>query len=54
MIGAIATHVTRGDPVPSVVVTCVLFAMSATLAFKRLSQFRGRSARSGRAAVGQS
>jgi VIT1/CCC1 family predicted Fe2+/Mn2+ transporter len=40
MIGAIATHITRGDPAPSVVITTVLFAMAATLAFKRYRALR--------------
>lgn len=36
MLGAIATHVLRGDPMPSVVITAALFAMSVTIAVKRL------------------
>jgi hypothetical protein len=38
MIGAIATHIGRGDPVPSVVITAVLFVMSATVAVKRFAE----------------
>jgi len=35
MIGAIITHVTRQDPVPSIVVTTVLFALCAGVAARR-------------------
>ena len=38
MIGAIATHISRGDPAPSVVVTVVLFVMSAVVAAKRFGE----------------
>ena len=44
MIGAIATHVTRGDPAPSIVITSALFVMCTTLAVKRFGEFRGTSA----------
>lgn len=43
MIGAIATHIGRGDPAPSVVITTALFAMAATLAAKRFGQFRSQA-----------
>ena len=38
MIGAIATHISRGDPAASVVVTAVLFAMSSVIAGKRFAE----------------
>ena len=40
MIGAVATHVTRGDPAPSIVITSVLFVMCVTLAKKRFDQIK--------------
>jgi hypothetical protein len=40
MIGAVATHIARADPIPSVIITSLLFAMSTTLAVKRFRQFR--------------
>ena len=40
MVGAIATHVTRGDPAPSIVITSMLFLMSMGLAFKRFGELR--------------
>jgi len=40
MIGAIATHIRRGDPAPSIVITTVLFLMAATLAVKRYGEFK--------------
>jgi hypothetical protein len=40
MIGAVATHIARGDPIPSVVITGLLFVMSATVAVKRFTQIR--------------
>jgi len=43
MIGAIATHVVRGDPALSVVITSALFLMSVTVAVKRLAEVRGDS-----------
>jgi len=42
MIGAIATHVVRGDPAPSVVITVTLFVMSVTVAVKRFGQLGSR------------
>lgn len=41
MVGAIATHVLRGDPILSVVITSALFAMSTTVAVKRFAEVRG-------------
>ena len=35
MIGAIATHVLRGDPALSIVITSLLFAMCVAIAVKR-------------------
>ena len=35
MIGAFITHATRGDPVPSMVVTAVLFGLCTFVAVKR-------------------
>ena len=43
MVGAILTHVTRQDPPASIVITSLLFAMSATLAVKRLGEIRATS-----------
>jgi hypothetical protein len=43
MMGAIVTHVTRQDHPVSIVITCLLFAMSATLATKRLGEIRERT-----------
>ena len=43
MIGAIATHVIRGDPALSIVITSIIFSMSVTLAVKRLGQVRNPS-----------
>jgi hypothetical protein len=40
MIGAIATHIGRGDPAPSVVITAVLFVMSAVVAARRFTELR--------------
>ncbi len=40
MIGASATHVVRGDPALSVIVTTVLFVMGVTVALKRHRQFK--------------
>ena len=40
MIGAVATHITRGDPAPSIVITCLLCAMAATVAVKRFGEVR--------------
>lgn len=40
MVGAIATHVGRGDPVLSVVVTSALLVMSIVVATKRLGALR--------------
>ena len=37
MVGAIATHIGRGDPALSIVITGALFAMSATVAVKRFA-----------------
>lgn len=42
MIGAIATHVGRGDPAPSIVITVLLFAMSGFVAAKRFAALRGQ------------
>ena len=42
MIGAIATHISREDPVASVIITSVLFAMSATVAVKRFGEVRDK------------
>lgn len=38
MIGAVATHISRGDPAPSVVITSVLFAMSAVVSARRFAE----------------
>lgn len=43
MVGAIVTHIARQDPPASIVITSLLFAMSATLATKRRSGIRGTS-----------
>jgi hypothetical protein len=43
MIGAVATHVMRGDPVPSIVITSMLFVMGATVAAKRFAALRESS-----------
>jgi hypothetical protein len=39
MMGAVITHVTRQDPPLSIVITGILFAMSATLAMKRFGEY---------------
>ena len=38
MIGAVATHIVREDPALSVVITSMLFVMSATVAVKRFGE----------------
>lgn len=38
MLGAVVTHVTRADPPQSIVITAVLFVMSATIAVKRFGE----------------
>jgi hypothetical protein len=38
MVGAVVTHLVRQDPAPSVVITASLFAMSATVAWRRRSE----------------
>lgn len=43
MIGAVATHILRQDPAPSIVMTTALFAMSLTLAVKRTAEVRASS-----------
>lgn len=43
MMGAVVTHLMRHDPPTSIVITCVLFAMSVTLAVKRFGQIREAS-----------
>jgi hypothetical protein len=45
MVGAIVTHVTRQDPAASIVITSLLFAMSATLAVKRFGEIRGTTSK---------
>lgn len=40
MIGAIATHVTRGDPAPSIIITSLLFVMCVLIAKTRLTLSR--------------
>ena len=40
MIGAIATHIGRGDPALSVVITVALFGMSTFVAAKRYGQIQ--------------
>ena len=40
MIGAVITHLMRQDPAASIGITCVLFAMSATLTVKRFGEFK--------------
>lgn len=40
MIGAIATHVSRGDPAASIVVTGALFVMAAVVAVRRWAELR--------------
>jgi hypothetical protein len=40
MIGAITTHISRGDPALSVVITSVMFVMSVTVAVKRFGEVR--------------
>lgn len=40
MIGAIATHISRSDPTPSIVITALLFLMSTVVAAKRFGQVR--------------
>ncbi|MBL4634664.1 MAG: DoxX family protein [Kofleriaceae bacterium] len=45
MVGAIVTHVTRQDPPASIVITCLLFAMSATLAAKRFGSYASATQR---------
>jgi hypothetical protein len=44
MIGAVATHIMRGDPAPSIVITTALFAMGTTLAVKRYGELRNPDA----------
>lgn len=46
MVGAITTHLTRGDPALSIVITSLLFAMCAVVAFKRLAETSYRLASS--------
>ncbi len=43
MIGAVATHVIRQDPAPSIVITTLLFAMATTLAMKRFRAIKAAS-----------
>lgn len=50
MIGAVATHIERGDPAPSIVITVLLFGMSTFLAAKRFAALRGQQP-SGRVAA---
>jgi len=38
MVGAIATHVLRADPILSVIITSILFAMCVALAVKRFRE----------------
>ncbi|MCO4763298.1 MAG: DoxX family protein [Myxococcales bacterium] len=38
MIGAIATHVGRGDPAPSIVITSAMFVMCTLIAVKRFQE----------------
>jgi len=40
MIGAIATHVLRADPVLSIIITSMLFLMGVGVAFGRFSQLK--------------
>ncbi len=40
MIGAVATHINRGDPALSVVITTLLFAMSVVVAVRRWGQLK--------------
>ena len=40
MVGAIATHIGRGDPAPSIVITTALFVMSAAVAKRRFAELR--------------
>ena len=40
MVGAVATHLIRQDPAPSIVITSVLFVMSLVLAVKRFGAVR--------------
>lgn len=44
MIGAIATHVVRADPAPSIVITSALFLMGAIVATTRWREMRASSA----------
>lgn len=43
MIGAIATHVTRGDPALSVVITSMLFVMGSVVAAVRFGQIKSET-----------
>ncbi|MCP4871144.1 MAG: DoxX family protein [Proteobacteria bacterium] len=43
MIGAIATHVQRQDPTPSIVITSVLFVLSVVVAVRRFKEARAES-----------
>jgi hypothetical protein len=40
MVGAVATHIMRGDPMPSVIITGAFCGMSATIAAKRFAEFK--------------
>jgi hypothetical protein len=40
MIGAIVTHISRGDPAPSIIITSALFAMGVTVAWKRFQEVK--------------
>jgi len=42
MVGAIATHVMRGDPLPSIIITSALFAMGVTVSVKRFGEANSR------------
>jgi hypothetical protein len=49
MVGAIGTHITRQDPIVSVVINVFLLAMSATVAARRFGEIRRTSPSDSRA-----
>jgi hypothetical protein len=40
MVGAVITHIARQDPVPSIIITAILFAMCTALTLRRMGEAR--------------
>jgi len=51
MVGAVATHVRRGDPALSIVITSVLFVMGLAVAVRRWNEVKGNARRVSTATV---